>query len=253
MTNRLRLGVNIDHVATIRNARGEAYPDPVRAAELAMQAGADGITAHLREDRRHISDEDIDRLVSLTRRRGRPLNLEMASTEEMRAIALAHRPPAACLVPERREEVTTEGGLDVAGAHNRLAPLAAELRSAGIRVSLFIEPDPRQIEAAASTAAQVVELHTGAWCMAVRERAANAGELLVRLQEGARQAASLGLEVHAGHGIDYETVGRIAAIREVVELNIGHFLVGEAIFTGLDPAIRRMRALMDKARSEHAA
>ncbi|HEY1878765.1 MAG TPA: pyridoxine 5'-phosphate synthase [Caulobacteraceae bacterium] len=253
MTNRLRLGVNIDHVATIRNARGESYPDPVRAAELAMQAGADGITAHLREDRRHISDEDIDRLVSLTRRRGRPLNLEMASTEEMRAIALAHRPPAACLVPERREEVTTEGGLDVAGAHNRLAPLAAELRSAGIRVSLFIEPDPRQIEAAASTAAQVVELHTGAWCMAVRERAANAGELLVQLQEGARQAASLGLEVHAGHGIDYETVGPIAAIPEVVELNIGHFLVGEAIFTGLDPAIRRMRALMDKTRSEHAA
>jgi pyridoxine 5-phosphate synthase len=253
MTGRLRLGINIDHVATIRNARGEAYPDPARAAEIAMQAGADGITAHLREDRRHISDDDIDRLVSLTRRRGRPLNLEMAVTDEMQAIALAHRPHAACLVPERREEVTTEGGLDVAGAHNRIAPVVAELKAAGIRVSLFIEPDPRQIEAAARAGAQVVELHTGAWCLAVRERSPRAAELLVRLQEGAREALALGLEVHAGHGIDYETVGPIAAIPEVVELNIGHFLIGEAIFAGLDPAIRRMRALMDKARSEHAA
>ena len=249
MSERLRLGVNIDHVATIRNARGEAYPDPARAAEVAMQAGTDGITAHLREDRRHISDADIDALVALTRRRGRPLNLEMAVTDEMRAIALAHLPHAACLVPERREEVTTEGGLDVVGAHNRVAPVVAELQGAGIRVSLFIEPDPRQIEAAADVGAQVVELHTGAWCLAVRERAPRADALLAKLQEGALLAASLGLEVHAGHGIDYETVGAVAAIPEIAELNIGHFLIGEAIFTGLDPAIRRMRALMDKARN----
>ena len=214
-----------------------------------MQAGTDGITAHLREDRRHISDADIDALVALTRRRGRPLNLEMAVTDEMRAIALAHLPHAACLVPERREEVTTEGGLDVVGAHNRVAPVVAELQGAGIRVSLFIEPDPRQIEAAADVGAQVVELHTGAWCLAVRERAPRADALLAKLQEGARLAASLGLEVHAGHGIDYETVGAVAAIPEIAELNIGHFLIGEAIFTGLDPAIRRMRALMDKARN----
>ena len=242
----LRLGVNIDHVATIRNARGEAYPDPARAAELAMQAGADGITAHLREDRRHISDADIDALVALTRRRGRPLNLEMAVTPEMQAIALAHLPPAACLVPERREEVTTEGGLDVAGAHNRIAPAVASLRQAGIRVSLFVEADQRQIEAASHVGAQVVELHTGAFCLAVRERSPRAEDLLARLREAAKQAHALGLEVHAGHGIDYETVGPIAAIPQVVELNIGHFLIGEAIFAGLDPAIRRMRSLMDK-------
>ena len=249
MSGRLRLGVNIDHVATIRNARGEAYPDPARAAELAMQAGADGITAHLREDRRHISDADIDALAALTRRRGRPLNLEMAVTGEMEAIALAHRPHAACLVPERREEVTTEGGLDVAGAHNRgCAPVVANLRDAGIRVSLFIEPDPVQIEAAARVGAPVVELHHGAWCLAVRERSPRADTLLARLRDGASMAAGLGLEVHAGHGIDYETVGPIAAIGEVAELNIGHFLIGEAIFAGLDPAIRRMRELMDKAR-----
>ncbi|MGH7025020.1 MAG: pyridoxine 5'-phosphate synthase, partial [Caulobacteraceae bacterium] len=214
--------------------------------------GADGITAHLREDRRHISDADIDALAALTRRRGRPLNLEMAATDEMRAIALAHRPHAACLVPERREEVTTEGGLDVVGAHNRLAPVVAELKDAGIRVSLFIEPDARQIEAAANVGAQVVELHTGAWCLAVRERSPNADVLLRTLENGARMAAGLGLEVHAGHGIDYETVGPIAAIPEVVELNIGHFLVGEAIFAGLDSAIRRMRALMDSARASAA-
>jgi pyridoxine 5-phosphate synthase len=242
----LRLGVNIDHVATIRNARGEAYPDPARAAELAMQAGADGITAHLREDRRHISDADIDALVALTRRRGRPLNLEMAVTPEMQAIALAHLPPAACLVPERREEVTTEGGLDVAGSHNRIAPAVASLRQAGIRVSLFVEADRRQIEAASHVGAQVVELHTGAYCLAVRERAPRAGDLLTRLREAAAMAHGLGLEVHAGHGIDYETVGAIATIPEVVELNIGHFLIGEAIFAGLEPAIRRMRSLMDK-------
>lgn len=249
----LRLGVNIDHVATIRNARGEAYPDPARAAELAMQAGADGITAHLREDRRHISDADIDSLVALTRRRGRPLNLEMAVTPEMQAIALAHLPPAACLVPERREEVTTEGGLDVAGSHNRIAPAVASLRQAGIRVSLFVEPDRRQIEAASHVGAQVVELHTGAYCLAVRERSPRAGELLTRLREAAAMAHGLGLEVHAGHGIDYETVGAIAAIPQVVELNIGHFLIGEAIFAGLEPAIRRMRSLMDKVASAREA
>jgi pyridoxine 5-phosphate synthase len=250
---RLRLGVNIDHVATIRNARGEGYPDPARAAEIAMAAGADGITAHLREDRRHISDADIEALAGLTRRRGKPLNFEMAVTEEMEAIALAHRPHAACLVPERREEVTTEGGLDVVGQHNRIAPCVAALKTAGVRVSLFIEADSEQIAAASRVGAQVVELHTGAYCLAVRERKAEAAELLARLRDGARQAAALGLEVHAGHGIDYETVGAIAAIPELAELNIGHFLIGEAIFTGLDPAIRRMRALMDSARDEAAA
>jgi len=250
---RLRLGVNIDHVATIRNARGEGYPDPARAAEIAMAAGADGITAHLREDRRHISDADIETLAQLTRRRGKPLNFEMAVTDEMQAIALAHRPHAACLVPERREEVTTEGGLDVIGQHNRVAPCVAALKAAGVRVSLFIEPDVRQIEAAADVGAQVVELHTGAYCLAVRERLPDAAGLLRALQDGARRAAELGLEVHAGHGIDYETVGPIAAISEIAELNIGHFLIGEAIFTGLDSAIRRMRALMDAARDEAAA
>jgi pyridoxine 5-phosphate synthase len=249
----IRLGVNIDHVATIRNARGEAYPDPARAAETALAAGADGITAHLREDRRHISDADIDRLAALCRKRGRPLNLEMAVTPEMELIALAHRPHAACLVPERREEVTTEGGLDVAGQHNRVAPVVASLKAAGVRVSLFIEPDPSQIEAAAVVGAQVVELHTGAYCLAVREGRAEAARLLRALRDGAARAAALGLEVHAGHGIDYETVGAVAAIPEVAELNIGHFLIGEAIFIGLDAAIRRMRALMNAARGEAAA
>jgi len=245
---RLRLGVNIDHVATIRNARGESYPDPARAAEVALAAGADGITAHLREDRRHISDADIDALAALTRKRGLPLNFEMAVTEEMEQIALRHLPHAACLVPERREEVTTEGGLDVAGQHNRVAPVVATLKAAKIRVSLFIEADPKQIAAAADVGAQVVELHAGAYCVAVRERSPDAERLLRRLYAGAAQAASLGLEVHAGHGIDYETVGAVAAIPELAELNIGHFLIGEAVFTGLDPAIRRMRALMDAAR-----
>jgi pyridoxine 5-phosphate synthase len=253
MTRPLRLGVNIDHVATIRNARGESYPDPSRAAEVAMAAGADGITAHLREDRRHIGDADIEHLAALTRKRGRPLNFEMAVTEEMEAIALKHRPHAACLVPERREEVTTEGGLDVAGQHNRIAPTVTALKAAGIRVSLFIEADPRQIEAAGSVGAQVIELHTGAYCEAVRHRRPEAQEMLQRLRDGAALAASLGLEVHAGHGIDYETVGAIAAIPEVAELNIGHFLIGEAIFTGLDAAIRRMRNLMDSARGAAAA
>ncbi len=244
----LRLGVNIDHVATIRNARGEAYPDPARAAEVAMMAGADGITAHLREDRRHISDSDIQGLADLTRRRGRPLNLEMAVTLEMESIAVAHRPHAACLVPERREEITTEGGLDVAGQHNRIAPVVANLKAAGVRVSLFIEPSPVQIAAAQAVGADVVELHTGAYCLAVRERRADAEALHAALCEGAALAASLGLEVHAGHGIDYETVSAVAAIPEIAELNIGHFLIGEAIFTGLEPAIRRMRMLMDAAR-----
>ena len=251
--SRLRLGVNIDHVATIRNARGESYPDPARAAELAMLAGADGVTAHLREDRRHISDADIQVLAALTRKRGLPLNLEMAVTAEMEAIALAHRPHAACLVPERREEVTTEGGLDVAGQHNRVAPLVANLRDAGVRVSLFIEPAQAQIEAAQAVGAQVVELHTGAYCRAVRERPADAPALLAILDAAASQAQALGLEVHAGHGIDYETVAAIAALPQVAELNIGHFLIGEAIFVGLDAAIRRMRHLMDAARRDRPA
>jgi pyridoxine 5-phosphate synthase len=218
-----------------------------------MAAGADGITAHLREDRRHISDADIETLAGLTRRRGKPLNFEMAVTDEMERIALKHRPHAACLVPERREEVTTEGGLDVAGQHNRVAPCVAALKAAGVRVSLFIEADPAQIRAAAEVGAQVIELHAGAYCQAVRERRPDAAVLLARLRDGARAAAALGLEVHVGHGLDYETVGPIAAIAEVAELNIGHFLIGEAIFTGLDPAIRRMRALMDAARDEVAA
>ncbi len=251
--NPLRLGVNIDHVATIRNARGQGYPDPARAAEAAMLAGADGITAHLREDRRHISDADIEHLAALTRKRGKPLNFEMAVTQEMEAIALKHRPHAACLVPERREEVTTEGGLDVAGQHNRIVPVVSALRDAGVRVSLFVEASPVQIAAAASVSAQVIELHTGAYCLAVRERRPEASQLLRNLRDAAAQAASLGLEIHAGHGIDYETVGAIAAIPELAELNIGHFLIGEAIFTGLDSAIRRMRSLMDAARKEAAA
>ena len=246
----LRLGVNIDHVATVRNARGEGYPDPVRAAEMALAAGADGITAHLREDRRHISDADIDALAVTTKRRGRPLNLEMAVTDEMEAIALAHLPHAACLVPERREEVTTEGGLDVAGGHNRIAPLVRRLAAAGVRVSCFIDADPLQVAASKAVGAQVVELHTGAYCQAVRDRSPDAPRLLETLKAAARQAAGLGLEVHAGHGIDYETVKAVAAIPELAELNIGHFLIGEAIFIGLGPAIQRMRALMDEARAD---
>ena len=251
--NKLRLGVNIDHVATVRNARGESYPDPVRAAEVALAAGADGITAHLREDRRHISDADIDALADITRKRGRPLNLEMAVTAEMEAIALAHRPHAACLVPERREEVTTEGGLDVAKGQAAIAPLIGRLAAAGIRVSCFIDPDVAQVAAARAAGAAVVEFHTGAYCEAVRHRSPEAGRLLERLKAAAAEAQRLGLEVHAGHGIDYETVKAVAAIPELIELNIGHFLIGEAIFIGLGPAIQRMRALMDKARSERAA
>jgi pyridoxine 5-phosphate synthase len=250
MSKRVRLGVNIDHVATIREARGVAYPDPGRAALIALEAGADGITAHLREDRRHISDDDIERLASMLRARGRPLNLEMAVTSEMLEIALRHRPHAVCLVPERREERTTEGGLDVAHGHNWIAPFVEKLSDAGSRVSLFIGADPLQIEAASRTGAQVVELHTGAFCDAVREgRADDAAETLKALQAGARLAASLGLEVHAGHGIDYETVAPVAAIPEVAELNIGHFLVGEAIFIGLAAAVTEMRRRIDAART----
>lgn len=251
--SRLRLGVNIDHVATIRNARGASYPDPVRAAEIAMAAGADGITAHLREDRRHISDADIEALAQITRRRGRPLNFEMAVTEEMEAVALAHRPHAACLVPERREEVTTEGGLDVVGGHNRIAPVVRRLVEAGVRVSCFVDADPAQVAAAKSVGAQVVELTTGHYCDAVRARSPDAPRLLQGLRATAAEAHRLGLEVHAGHGIDFETVKAVAAIPELMELNIGHFLIGEAIFTGLAPAIQRMRALMDEARAERAA
>jgi pyridoxine 5-phosphate synthase len=241
---KLRLGVNIDHVATIRNARGGKHPDPIRAARLAEQAGADGITAHLREDRRHISDDDIARL---TRELTVPLNLEMAATDQMLAIALNHKPYAACLVPERRAELTTEGGLDVAGgATDRLASFVAQLSQAGIRVSLFIDPEPKQLEAAKAVGSPVVELHTGAYCEA--EGAARSAELR-RIVDAAALAEALGLECHAGHGLGFETVGAIAAIATIVELNIGHFLIGEAIFGGLDSAIRRMRALMEQGRA----
>jgi pyridoxine 5-phosphate synthase len=249
--SRLRLGVNIDHVATIRNARGGAAPDPARAAEIAIAAGADGITAHLREDRRHISDADIDALAALCRRRGRPLNFEMAVTDEMQAIALRHRPHAACLVPERREEVTTEGGLDVVRGHNAIAPAVVRLREAGIRVSLFIDADPGQIAASAEIGAQVIELHVGAYCDAVRDGHDEAAAVLLqKLAAAAAQADALGLEVHAGHGLDFETVAAVAAIPQIMELNIGHFLIGEAIFTGLDAAIRRMLVLMEAARPQ---
>ncbi|PTX00456.1 pyridoxine 5'-phosphate synthase [Pararhodobacter aggregans] len=242
----LRLGVNIDHVATLRNARGSAYPDPVRAALLAEEAGADGITAHLREDRRHIRDADIEALMAALRV---PLNFEMAATAEMQAIALRHRPHAVCLVPEKREERTTEGGLDVAGDTGRLADFIAPLSEAGCRVSLFIGHDPRQIEAAVQVRAPVIELHTGAYCDLVAEgRAEDAALELAALMSGARFAASLGLEVHAGHGLSFATVSPFAATAEIRELNIGHFLISEAVFLGLDPAIREMRRLMDAAR-----
>lgn len=243
---KLRLGVNIDHVATVRNARGTAYPDPVRAALLAEAAGADGITAHLREDRRHISDDDIARLMAELKR---PLNLEMAATAEMQAIALRHRPHAVCLVPERREERTTEGGLDVLREEARLAEFIAPLREAGCRVSIFIGADRVQIEAAARTGAAVVELHTGAYCDLHHEgRLAERDAELERLRAMATLAQGLGLEVHAGHGLTYDTVGPVAAFPEVRELNIGHFLIGEAIFVGLAATIRAMRERMDAAR-----
>lgn len=244
MSKTLRLGVNIDHVATIRNARGGVHPDPVHAAKLAEKAGADGITAHLREDRRHISDGDIARLMDAI---VLPLNLEMAATDEMLQIALRHEPHAACIVPEKREERTTEGGLDVAGGFTTLQPVIAQLKDKGILVSLFIEPDPNQLEAAAKLGADIVELHTGRYCDV--QGAAREQEL-ARIVTAAAATEDLGLECHAGHGLTFDTVSPIAAIPNVVELNIGHFLIGEAIFSGLDSAIRRMRSLMDKARSD---
>jgi len=240
--HRLRLGVNIDHVATIRNARGGAHPDPVRAAQIVAAVGGDGITAHLREDRRHIRDEDLARIQAAT---ALPLNLEMAATDEMLAIALRHKPHAACIVPERREERTTEGGLDAAGQHNRLAPIVGRLLDAGIRVSLFVAPEPAQIEAALRLNATIVELHTGEYAHAQGEQR----EIeLRRLHDMAALAAKNGIEPHAGHGLTYENVQPIAAIPQIAELNIGHYLIGEAIFTGLDTAVRRMRDLMDEAR-----
>ncbi len=238
----LRLGVNIDHVATIRNARGGEHPDPVRAAFAAADAGADGITAHLREDRRHITDDDIARLME---RLTIPLNLEMAATEEMLAIALRHRPHAACIVPEKREERTTEGGLDAAGQFDQLQPFVARLGEAGIRVSLFIEPEAAQIDAAIRLRAPVVEFHTGRYAhLEGEERSAE----LKRLADAAALAAKNGIEPHAGHGLTFDNVVPVAAIPQIMELNIGHFLVGEAIFTGLGDSVRRMRSLMDEAR-----
>jgi len=247
MTKLLRLGVNIDHVATVRNARGGAVPDPVRAAIIAEEAGADGITAHLREDRRHISDTDIEGLMAAL---NGPLNFEMAATEEMQSIALRHKPHAVCIVPEKREERTTEGGLEVAREENALAHYIAPLRDAGCRVSIFIAADQRQIEAAHRIGAQVIELHTGAYCDAHAEGRLEArdGELR-KLTEMAAFADDLGLEVHAGHGLTYDCVSPIAALPQVVELNIGHFLIGEAIFRGLQPAISEMRRIMDEARA----
>ena len=239
---RLRLGVNIDHVATIRNARGGDHPDPARAAEIVARAGGDGITVHLREDRRHIRDEDLARVQSAT---GLPLNLEMAATDEMVEIALRHAPHAACIVPEKREERTTEGGLDAAGLHNQLAPIVARLSDAGIRVSLFIAPDPRQIEAAVRLGAPVVEIHTGEYAHATGEDVAVE---LRRIADMAALAAKNGIEPHAGHGLTYENVQPVAAIPQLAELNIGHYLIGEAIFCGLESSVKRMRDLMDEAR-----
>jgi pyridoxine 5-phosphate synthase len=247
----LRLGVNIDHVATIRNARGGRHPDPVRAAKLAISAGADGITAHLREDRRHISDDDITRLKAEI---AKPLNLEMAATREMIAIALRTNPHAACLVPERRAERTTEGGLDAVGGRAELKPRIADLRGAGIRVSLFIAAERAQIEAAADLGAPVIEIHTGAWCHARLDgKRSEADAEWRRIQEGATYAQSLGLEVHAGHGLSYTDAEAIATLPAITELNIGHFLVGEAVFVGLAQAIRSMRAAMDRGRARVAS
>lgn len=244
----LRLGVNIDHVATIRNARGGRHPDPVRAAKLAIESGADGITAHLREDRRHILDDDIARLKAEI---SKPLNFEMAATEEMVGIALQIRPHAACLVPEKRSERTTEGGLDVTGQHNMLAPVVEKLGGAGIRVSLFIAPEPRQIEAAARLRAPVIEIHVGSWCEALIQGHAEEAEAeWTRIREGARLAKNLGLEVHAGHGLDYASAQTIAVLPEIVELNIGHFLVGEAVFDSLTETVKLMRAAMDLGRAK---
>ena len=243
----LRLGVNIDHVATVRNARGGALPDPVRAAMLAIEAGADGITAHLREDRRHIRDEDMQRI---KREISRPLNFEMAATEQMLDIAMRIKPHAACLVPEKRTERTTEGGLDVLGGRNHLAPFVDQLKRGGIRVSLFIEPSLDVLDAAASIGAHVVELHTGAWCHALAEGEADrASHEFGRIRVAAARAAELGIECHAGHGLDFDTARKIAGLPQIVELNIGHFLIGEAIFIGLEPAIRAMRKAMDEGRA----
>jgi len=248
---RLRLGVNIDHVATLRNARGGALPDPTRAALLAEEAGADGITAHLREDRRHIRDDDIAALMEAI---SVPLNFEMAATDEMQSIALKHQPHAVCIVPERREERTTEGGLEVAGDQNRLTEFIAPLADAGCRVSLFVAADERQLEASARVGAAVVELHTGAYCDFHAEGHFEERDTeLARLVEGARIAHELGLEVHCGHGLTYDDVGPVAAIPQVVELNIGHFIMGEAIFRGLGPALHEMRRVMDAARTEAAS
>ena len=246
MTNRLRLGVNIDHVATIRNARGGDHPDPVRAAEIVASVGGDGITAHLREDRRHIRDEDLARIQAAT---DLPLNLEMAATEEMLAIALRHAPHAACIVPEKREERTTEGGLDAAGLHNTLVPIVDKLNEAGIRVSLFIEADERQLDAALRLGAPVVEFHTGEYAHAFLDGdSERLAKELRRITDMAALAAKNGIEPHAGHGLTFENVQPIAAIPQLAELNIGHYLIGEAIFSGLEPAIRHMRELMDAAR-----
>ena len=242
MTGPLRLGVNIDHVATIRNARGGAHPDPLRAAEAAAAAGADGITAHLREDRRHITDGDIERLMAEI---ALPLNLEMAATSEMLSIALAHRPHAACIVPEKREERTTEGGLDAAGQFAILKPFVEQLGAAGIRVSLFIEPSERQVDAALRLGAPVVEFHTGRFSLATGEDQVIE---LKRISDAAALAAKNGIEPHAGHGLTFDNVAPIAAIPQLAELNIGHFLIGEAIFTGLEASVKRMRAMMDDAR-----
>ena len=247
----LRLGVNVDHVATLRNARGGTRPDPVRAARLAIEAGADGITAHLREDRRHIRDADMARLKAEI---SKPLNFEMAATADMLKIAFATKPHAVCLVPERREELTTEGGLDVAGQQNTLKPFIAKLSEAGVRVSLFIAAEPRQIEMAAQLRAPVIEIHTGAWCDAVVEgHAAKAESEWQRIVAGARLARSAGLEVHAGHGLDYETAERIASLPEIVELNIGYFMIGEAVFVGLAETVRAMRAAIDRGRGKLAS
>jgi pyridoxine 5-phosphate synthase len=245
---KLRLGVNIDHVATIRNARGGRHPDPVRAAELAIAAGADGITAHLREDRRHIRDDDVARLKTTI---GKPLNLEMAATSEMVEIAIKTRPHAACIVPERREERTTEGGLDVAGQHNQIVGAVDRLKAAGIRVSLFIAADPRQIETAARVGAPVIEIHTGTWCDAVVDGNARlADEEFKRIAAGAELATRAGLEVHAGHGLDYRTAETIACLPQIVELNIGHYMIGDAVFAGLEQVVKTMRAAMERGRNK---
>ena len=244
-TNRVRLGVNIDHVATIRNARGGAHPDPVRAAEVAAKAGADGITLHIREDRRHVREEDLLRLAGAV---SLPINLEMACTHEMLEIALRVRPNACCLVPERREERTTEGGLDVAAQHNHVAPFVRTLREAGIRVSLFIDPDPVQIAVAEALGAPVVELHTGAYCDAVARGEPTAAKELTAIEKAAEAGAARGVEIHAGHGITFDSVARLAALPQIAELNIGHFLVGEAIFAGLAATVAEMRGRIDLAR-----